>query len=456
MRILIVTAGSRGDVAPFTGLGRRLLDAGHEVAVAAHAPFSGLVRGCGLDHRPLPGDPRELIRARGRAASPGEARAVTAAFLDRLADGVVGAVADGTDLVLTAFGPAGLSRAAGEACAVSVIGTYLAPSFATREFPLPGASGAAGASGASGVAGGPGAPGVHGAPGGPGGPGGPGAPGDGGLGPEGNLAAGRELLARAGGLQAEVLTRLRARLGLPATASPEPDVEIRPVLHGFSPLVVPRPADWPSQVDVVGYWWPARPRDWQPPAELTDFLQAGPPPVFIGFGSMAPGQGERLGELVTAAVARAGVRAVVQAGWAGLTASGDDILTVGDLPHDWLFPRTAAVVHHAGAGTTAAGLRAGVPAVAVPAMADQPFWAARLHRLGVAPRPLPLDALTAESLGAAITACLTDPALGRRAADLAEAVAAEDGAAAVLAHIGAVGRGEAGHGDRTSGEPGAS
>ncbi|MFD0652644.1 glycosyltransferase [Streptomyces malaysiensis] len=149
--------------------------------------------------------------------------------------------------------------------------------------------------------------------------------------------------------------------------------------------MVPRPADWPSQVEVVGYWWPARPRDWQPPAELTDFLQAGPPPVFIGFGSMAPGQGERLGELVTAAVARAGVRAVVQAGWAGLTASGDDILTVGDLPHDWLFPRTAAVVHHAGAGTTAAGLRAGVPAVAVPAMADQPFWAARLHRLGVAP-----------------------------------------------------------------------
>lgn len=396
MRILIVTAGSRGDVAPFTGLGRRLLDAGHQVTVAAHPPFAGLIDACGLDHRPLPGDPRELIRARTLATSPQEARAVTTEFLDRLADGVAAAVADGADRVLTAFGPAPLSRTAGEAFAVPVIGTYLAPAFATAEFPLPGASDADD------------------------------------LGPDGNLAAGRELLARAGTLQAGVVSRLRTRLGLPATGSPAPGEDIRPVFHGFSPLVVPRPADWPSQVEVTGYWWPARPDGWRPPAELTDFLQAGPPPVFIGFGSMAPGQGEELGELVAAAVARAGVRAVVQAGWAGLSAVGDEVLAIGDVPHDWLFPRTAAVVHHAGAGTTGAGLRAGVPAVPVPVMADQPFWAARLHRLAVAPRPLPFQELTAESLAAAITACTADPAYRQRAAELARRIGAEDGAAAVL------------------------
>src|SRR5262249_54835240 len=134
MRILIVTAGSRGDVAPYTGLGRRLLAAGHEVAVAAHPPFAGLIGGCGLDHRPLAGDPRELIRTRARAASWEETRAAMAAFLDLLADGVV-AAADGADLVLTAFGPAALSRAAGEAYGIPVIGTYLAPACATREFP---------------------------------------------------------------------------------------------------------------------------------------------------------------------------------------------------------------------------------------------------------------------------------------------------------------------------------
>lgn len=399
MRILIVTAGSRGDVAPYTGLGRRLLDAGHQVAVAAHPAFAALVGGCGLEHRPVPGDPQGLVGELSRAASREEAQAALRAYTDGLADGVAEVAAGGADLLLTAFGPAPLTRTAGEALGVPVIGTYLAPSFATREFPLPNARNA------------------------------------GDLGPEGNLAAGRDVLGRADRLFAGAVTRLRTRLGLPADPPTTP-ADLRPVFHGFSPSVVPRPADWPSWVEVPGYWWPARPDGWQPPAELVDFLRAGPPPVFLGFGSMAVGEGERLSELVAAAVGRAGVRAVLQAGWAELSGYGDDVLTVGDVPHDWLFPRTAAVVHHAGAGTTAAGLRAGVPAVAVPVMADQPFWAARLHGLGVAPRPVPFQDLTAEALGAAITACLTEPSHRRRATELARGIAAEDGAAAVLAHIG--------------------
>ncbi|MER7671424.1 glycosyltransferase [Kitasatospora sp. NPDC096128] len=398
MRILIVTAGSRGDVAPYTGLGRRLLDAGHQVAVAAHPPFAALVGGCGLEHRPVPGDPRGLVRELSRAASREEAQAALRAYTDGLADGVEEAAAGGADLLLTAFGPAPLSRTAGEALGVPVIGTYLAPSFTTREFPLPNARNA------------------------------------GDLGPEGNLAAGRDVLGRADRLFVGAVTRLRTRLGLPADP-PTTVADIRPVIHGFSPSVVPRPADWPSWVEVPGYWWPARPDGWQPPAELVDFLRAGPPPVFLGFGSMAVGEGGRLSALVAAAVERAGVRAVLQAGWADLSGYGDDVLTVGDVPHDWLFPRTTAVVHHAGAGTTAAGLRAGVPAVAVPVMADQPFWAARLHELGVAPRPVPFQDLTAEALGDAITACLTEPSHRRRATELARGIAAEDGAAAVLAHI---------------------
>ncbi|WP_441249155.1 glycosyltransferase [Kitasatospora sp. McL0602] len=397
MRILIITAGSRGDVAPFTGLGRRLLDAGHEVAVAAHQLFAALVGGCGLEHRPLPGDPEELIRGWAQAGSREEARALTRAYVDGLADGVATAVADGTDLVLTAFAPAPLSQAAGEALGVPVIDTHLVPAVATREFALPGAADTDGS------------------------------------GPEGYLAAGQAVVRGRDGLFAGAVSRLRDRLGLPT--GPPPGGDPRPVFAGFSPLVVPRPADWPSQVEVTGYWWPSRPDGWRPPADLVDFLQAGPPPVFIGFGSMAPGQGERLGELVAAAVQRAGVRAVVQAGWAGLSGGGDDVLAIGDVPHDWLFPRTAAVVHHAGAGTTGAGLRAGVPAVPVPVMADQPFWAARLHRLGVATRPVPFEDLTAESLGTAITACVTEPAHRHRAAELGRHIAEEDGAAAVLAHI---------------------
>jgi sterol 3beta-glucosyltransferase len=156
--------------------------------------------------------------------------------------------------------------------------------------------------------------------------------------------------------------------------------------------------------------------------------------VFVGFGSMTPNH-DRLHDVVAGSVKRAGVRAVVQSGWADLGPVGDDILVVGDMPHDWLFPRMAAVVHHAGAGTTGAGLRAGVPAVPVPVLLDQPFWASRLHRLGVAPYPLPLDELTAGTLADALRSCLDRSTYRDRATELARLVRADDGAAVVLSLI---------------------
>jgi sterol 3beta-glucosyltransferase len=383
MRILIVTAGSRGDVAPFTGLGQRLRQAGHEVALAAHDRFADLVRDSGLDHRTLPGDPVELVRARTAAPSPEAARSVFAAFLDELADGVMAAVADGADIVLTAFGPAPLSRAVAAHFGRPSLGVYLAPGVPTREFPFPGRPAG-----------------------------------------DDNLAAGRAVLARTASLYAAVLRRF-------AAADTADDW---PICHGYSPAVVPRPADWPANVAVTGYWWPAGSPDWRPPAQVADFLQAGPPPVCVGFGSMTPDH-DRLADIVAAAVKRAGIRAVVQSGWAELGPIGDDILVVGDLPHDWLFPRTAAVVHHAGAGTTGAGLRAGVPAVAVPHLVDQPFWADRLHHLGVSPPPVPLAALTADTLSDALRLCLDRPAYRDSAAALAQRVRADDGAGAVLSLI---------------------
>ena len=404
MRILIVTAGSRGDVAPFTGLGQRLQQAGHQVALAAHGRFADLVRECGLEYRALPGDPLELVRARTAAPSPEAAHSVFAAFLDELGEGVIAAAAAGTDILLTAFGPAPLGRLVAEGFGIPSVGVYLAPGVPTREFPPPG------------------------------------WPVTGQLSPADNVAAGREVLARTGSLYADVLRRLRARLDLPAATAEAPSPpDDWPICHGFSPAVLPRPADWPATVHVTGYWWPATPPRWRPPEQLVDFLAAGPPPVFVGFGSMTPDH-ERLQDVVTAAVTRAGVRAVVQSGWAeldraGLGWAGDDILLVGDLPHAWLFPRTAAVVHHAGAGTTGAGLRAGVPAVPVPVLVDQPFWADRLHRLGVAPHPLPLPELTADTLTDALRSCLDRPTYRTRATELAHRVRADDGPAAVLSLI---------------------
>ncbi|HZC73160.1 MAG TPA: glycosyltransferase [Jatrophihabitans sp.] len=400
MRVLIVTAGSRGDVAPYTGLGQRLKQAGHEVAVAAHELFAGLVRNCDLEYRALPGDPVALARARTSAQSPDEVRSIFATFLVGLGEGLIAATTAGADVLVTAFGPAPLSRVVAEGFGIPSIGAYLLPGVPTAAFPLPG------------------------------------WPGRGDLGAAGNRAAGREMLERAGALYGEIVPGLRARLGLPAdTTTPTVDASPPrgwPICHGFSPTVLPRPDDWPAEVRVTGYWWPATPTGWEPPGELLDFIQADAPPVFIGFGSMAPGEGEPLTDVVAAAIKRAGVRAVVQAGWADLKPVGDDILLVGDVPHDWLFPRMAAVVHHAGAGTTGAGLRAGVPAVAVPVVLDQPFWAARLHHLGAGPSPLPQREATAGALADAIRACLDEPAYRTRAVELARRISAEDGCAPVV------------------------
>jgi UDP:flavonoid glycosyltransferase YjiC (YdhE family) len=190
--------------------------------------------------------------------------------------------------------------------------------------------------------------------------------------------------------------------------------------------VLPRPRDWRAGLDVVGYWWPHRPADWSPPSPLVDFLAAGPAPVFLGFGSMAGGQGGWLTELTVEALRLAGVRAVVQAGWAGLDGLGDDVFTVGDVPHEWLFPRMSAVVHHGGAGTTGAGLRAGVPTVTTPIYADQPLWGARVQALGAGPAPLPMRNLTPVALATAIRAATTNPDHRAAAGRLAEQIATED------------------------------
>ena len=143
-----------------------------------------------------------------------------------------------------------------------------------------------------------------------------------------------------------------------------------------------------------------------------------------------------MSRLIVEALRTAGLRGVVQSGWSGLRAEGDDMLTVGEMPHSLLFPHMAAVVHHAGAGTTAAALRAGVPAVPMPVWFDGAFWASRLTALGVSPGPVPLKTFTTpDTLAAALTAATRDPRYRLRAAGIAEALRREDGVAPVLAAL---------------------
>ena len=202
-----------------------------------------------------------------------------------------------------------------------------------------------------------------------------------------------------------------------------------PYLYGFSPSVVPRPADWPAWHHISGYWFLDRDPTWIPPDPLLRFLEAGPKPISIGFGSMTGRGTGKLLEVATQAIQRIGQRAVLLGGWAdiGSIELPETIFKIDAVPHDWLFPRMAAVVHHGGAGTTAAGLRAGVPSMLVPFFGDQPYWGRRVQALGVGPPPIQRKSLTAPKLAEAISSAVDDETIRQNAAVLGERIRTEDG-----------------------------
>ncbi len=168
------------------------------------------------------------------------------------------------------------------------------------------------------------------------------------------------------------------------------------------------------------------------------FLDSGTPPVYIGFGSMGSRKPKETADLVLEALDRTGQRGILSSGWGGLSQENlpDTVHMVDLVPHSWLFPRVAAVVHHGGAGTTAAGLRAGVPSIVIPFFGDQLFWGQRVEKLGVGTAPIPRKQLTVEKLAAAIHRAVTDPLMRQQAAHLGARIQTEDGIANAVAVIG--------------------
>ena len=215
------------------------------------------------------------------------------------------------------------------------------------------------------------------------------------------------------------------------------------VLHAFSAHVVPRPADWPATAHVTGYWRLPAAAGWSPPRRLAEFLEACEPVVYIGFGSMPSPDPERLAAAITTAADQVGVRALVASLSPALRRllPADRFLVIRNAPHDWLFPRVRAIVHHGGAGTAGAAAVAGRPQVIWPFGVDQHFWAERMADLGVAPPALPVRALTGPALAAVLDRALTDPRLAERAAGLGSRVRAEDGAGAAVFRLEQVGAG---------------
>lgn len=394
MKALILTVGSQGDVRPFVALGERLRRAGHEVTLVAPRLFRPLAAACGLPYTPLDLDMSRVGEVLGD--SHGARQFVRfARAMGRMAGDALPGVPDEADIVIHhPVLPVGQHLA--ERLGVPAVMAPPLPAFLpTAEFCSPVWSTTARLPKAV------------------------------------NRASYRvSSFVTTRGARREIDRWRRDVLGLRARAGRhDPLHGAAAVLHSFSPQVLAPPADWPAHAHVTGYWFTETPAEWAPPRKLAAFLDAGPPPVYIGFGSMPMSDPSALAAEVRRTVDRLGTRAIVASGYQGLKGltSDETVLTIRHAPHDWLFDRVSAVVHHGGAGTTGAAAAAGRPQVICPVGVDQPFWAKRMRDLGVAADAPPLRALDARSLERSLGRALHDPGVRSRATDLGHRIRAEDG-----------------------------
>ena len=408
MRITCIALGSRGDVQPYIALGVGLRRAGHAVTIATHDEFAALAAAHGLGHHAMGGDPRTLVGSETGHLMLQSGKnplrflrlfaEIVRPIFRTFAEESLAVIRQSDGIVLSNVGVFAhrLAQPDRPSCRVALQPYTPTRAFASAFFPdypawLPVGRGAYNYAS--------------------------------------HQAFGQLFWHFFGRPMREIQREMGLPLPTPAQARRLLSATPAPVCFAYSPALLPRPADWPPHEQVTGYLYLDPEPDWQPPAHLTDFLAAGPAPVYIGFGSMANRDPEAAAALVMAAVRQSGQRGVLFAGWGGLrqTDVSDDILLIDAVPHSWLFPRMAAVVHHGGAGTTGAGLRAGVPSILVPHFADQPFWGRRVHAAGVGPAPIPRAHLTAPRLAEAIRQAVSDPAMRARAAALGARIQAEDG-----------------------------
>ncbi len=413
MQITIIAGGSRGDVQPYVALGKGLKEAGHTVRVLSSDDFHDLVTDYGLDFFTTGGSAQavaqemqaqlergNMLKILGQMRQASERQAVQAAKLGLVA-------CQGSDLILGGLSGLFSGQALSEKLGIPLMLAYLVPFVPTSAFP----------SALTPI---------------------PQSPLTQWLNKPSHHIAQQMMWQSFRGADTNARTQV---LDLPPGSFWGPFSIIKkqkqPVLFGYSPEVLPHPKDWDASLHVTGYWFLEPPTGWEPPVDLMNFLQAGPPPIYIGFGSMSSSNPEETADMVSQALARTGQRGVLYAGWGGLEKEQlpESVFMTASVPHTWLFPRMAAVVHHGGVGTTAAGLAAGVPSIIVPFFADQPFWGQRVHQLGVGPKPIPRKRLTVDNLTEALRRAISDGEMRKKAAQLGERIRAENGIAQAVAVI---------------------
>eukprot|EP00955_Chlamydomonas_euryale_P062123 358293-Chlamydomonas_euryale.AAC.1 len=427
----MLIVGTRGDVQPFIGIGLKLKEYGHRVRIASHAVYREFVTGFGLEFYPIGGDPKVLSEfvVKHRGIMPGlniadalEQREQVKQILYSSWGACVLADPENKDKpfiadAIVANPPAYGHTHCAEKLNVPLHICFTMPWTPTKHFPNPFARIKTEISGAKSKV--------------------------------------REVmnwlsyfavedLAWLGmsGMVKDFRKRTLHLADFDAKANGSHSIYHSkvPVTYIWSPSLVARPRDWPHYCEVVGFINVDLQKltNYAPPKELADFLAAGPPPVYIGFGSLVVDDPKRLTHNFLRALRKTGLRAIIQKGWGGLGEgmSNDhpDVLLLGPAPHDWLFERCCAVVHHGGAGTTACGLYCGKPTFIVPFFGDQPFWGAACYRAGVGPMPVPIDDLTADRIYEALKT-LVMPSCLKAAKQIQMAMRAEDGINNTVDHL---------------------
>ncbi|KAF7303776.1 Glycosyltransferase family 1 protein [Mycena indigotica] len=417
LNIVIQVVGSRGDVQPFIALGNELQKHGHRVRLATHDVFEEFVRDSGLEFYPIGGDPAELMAY--MVKNPGLIPSMKSlrqgdiqrkrAMVAEMLDGCWRSCIEPDSFSQTPFvaeaiianPPSFAHIHCAQALGIPLHLMFTMPWSSTRAFPHPLANLK-----------------------------------------YSNLDPERanwfsyglvEFLTWQG--LGDTINKWRSSLDLqPVPLSEGPSLAETlqiPFTYCWSPALVPKPADWSSHIDICGFFF-REPPAYTPPPDLDAFLAAGPPPVYIGFGSIVIDNPQRMNDILVQAVRAAGVRAIISRGWSKLEGPpSEDVFYLGDCPHEWLFQRVSVVVHHGGAGTTACGLLNAKPTVIVPFFGDQPFWGNMVAAAHAGPVPIPHQALDVDILAKAITVCLTDEA-ATAACIIAEKMKSESGVRAAV------------------------
>ncbi len=413
MQVAVIAAGSRGDVQPYVALGKGLKEAGHTVRVLASQDFQNLITAHGLEFFDMGGSMETVAQSMEGLLEQGNFIKILSS-MGPAAQRLVGQAAinglvacQGSDLIIGGLGGIFVGLALSEKLGIPFVPAFLYPFTPTREFP----------SVLSPL-------------------------------PQMRLPSWANILSHRLAQQMMWQTfraadnKARSQVLQIAPASfwgpfASLQKQKQTILYGYSPQVIPFPKDWGNSIHVTGYWFLEPSARWEPPSDLVNFLQSGTPPIYIGFGSMVNKKPEEAADLVLQALARTGQRGVLSSGWGGLKKDElpETVCMIGSLPHNWLFPKMAAVVHHGGVGTTAAGLWAGIPAIVTPYFGDQPFWGRRVYELGVGPRPIPRQRLTVDRLAESIRIAVSDTTMRERAVRLGEHIRAENGIARAVAVI---------------------